>query len=68
MTTEYGKALDKVKKLEEKIEQTRNGIINAVNIQKYNSDLVNFGRTGINEFGYQSTSIKGAFNMKYEWK
>ncbi|WP_288847703.1 hypothetical protein [uncultured Sneathia sp.] len=29
---------------------------------------VNFGRTGINEFGYQSTSIKGAFNMKYEWK
>ena len=29
---------------------------------------VNFGRIGINEFGYQSTSIKGAFNMKYEWK
>lgn len=178
MTTEYGKALDKVKKLEKKIEQTRNGIINSVNIQKYNSNLVNFGfklgakytgvknltltadgvfagryhslfdktikyttgyvklhtgakydfklsndklvvslegnvtatfadiyagmvnpslvlapkvsveynpmetlkvagsvevpvnfgRTGINEFGYQSTSIKGAFNMKYEWK
>ena len=178
MTTEYGKALDKVKKLEEKIEQTRNGIINAVNIQKYNSDLVNFGfklgakytgvknltltadgvfagrhhslfdktikyttgyvklhtgakydfkllndklvvspeanvtatfadiyagmvnpslvlapkvsveynpmetlkvsgsvevpvnfgRTGINEFGYKSTSIKGALNMRYEWK
>jgi len=178
MTTEYGKALDKVKNLEKKIEQTRNGIINAVNIQKYNSNLVNFGfklgakytgvknltltadgifagryhslfdktikyttgyvklhtgakydfkllndklvvspeanitatfadiyagmvnpslvlapkvsvsykpvdtlkvsgsvevpvnfgRTGINEFRYQSTSIKGAFNMKYEWK
>ena len=29
---------------------------------------VNFGRTGINEFGYQSTSIKGALNMRYEWK
>ena len=178
MTTEYGKALDKVKNLEKKIEQTRNGIINSVNIQKYNSNLVNFGfklgakytgvknltltadgvfagrhhslfdktikyttgyvklhtgtkydfkllndklvvspeanvtatfadiyagmvnpslvlapkvsvsykpvdtlkvagsvevpvnfeRIGINEFGYQSTSIKGAFNMKYEWK
>ena len=178
MTTDYGKALDKVKNLEKKIEQTRNGIINAVNIQKYNSNLVNFGfklgakytgvknltltadgvfagrhhslfdktikyttgyvklhtgakydykllndklvvspegnvtttfadiyaglcnpslvlapkvsvsykpvdalnvsgsvevpvnfgRTGINDFGYQSTSIKGALNMRYEWK
>ncbi|MDK9581623.1 hypothetical protein QQA44_01985 [Sneathia vaginalis] len=54
MTTEYGKALDKVKNLEKKIEQTRNGIINAVNIQKYNSDLVNFGF----KLGAKYTGIK----------
>ena len=29
---------------------------------------VNFGLNTLGDFGYQSTSIKGALNMKYEWK
>ncbi|WP_439932202.1 hypothetical protein [Sneathia vaginalis] len=29
---------------------------------------INFGLNTLGDFGYQSTSIKGALNMKYEWK
>lgn len=29
---------------------------------------VNFGMKGLKEFGYLNTGIKGALNMRYEWK
>ncbi|WP_375168224.1 hypothetical protein ABZU05_06000 [Sneathia vaginalis] len=29
---------------------------------------INFGLNTFGDFGYQSTSIKGALNMRYEWK
>ncbi|MBE3031513.1 hypothetical protein IMK15_06055, partial [Sneathia sp. DSM 16631] len=29
---------------------------------------VNFGLNTLGDFGYQSTGIKGALNMRYEWK
>ena len=68
MTTDYGKALDKVKNLEKKIEQTRNGIINAVNIQKYNSNLVNFGfKLGAKYTGVKNLTLTadGVFAGRY---
>ena len=42
--------------------------VDALNVSGSVEVPVNFGRTGINDFGYQSTSIKGALNMRYEWK
>ena len=29
---------------------------------------VNFGINTLGDFTFKNTSIKGAFNMKYEWK
>ncbi|WP_375168219.1 hypothetical protein ABZU05_05960 [Sneathia vaginalis] len=68
MATEYGIALNKVKELEEKIEQTRNGIINSVNIQKYNSNLVNFGfKLGAKYTGVKNLTLTadGVFAGRY---